>query len=226
MSPRKSRGTKRLEELLNRNYIRGSVFSCRESLRSAGIEPAPVLLDSITAYIELLLRWNLKINLTAITDPQEIVTRDFVESFLAARWLPTDAGVLCDVGSGAGFPGLALKLVLPHWHVILLEPRIKKSAFLAEAARALRLASVEVNSCRWEESEIEETSLDAVTSRALGSYPELAEWARKRLRPGGRLILWLGATHAAVLAELNGWKWEQESVPGSRERVLLMGTPS
>jgi 16S rRNA (guanine527-N7)-methyltransferase len=226
MSSRKSWDPVRRHELLDSKYIREAVSSSRDSLRIAGIDPAPALLDSISVYIELLLRWNRKMNLTALTDPHEIVVRNFAESFLAARWLHAEAGRFCDVGSGAGFPGLALKLILPRWHVILVEPSMKKGAFLAEAARALGLRGVEVASCRWEEAEVQESSLDAVTSRALGSYADLAEWARMRLQSVGKLILWLGANDAQQLAKLRGWHWEQDLVPGSRERVLLVGSLS
>lgn len=221
-APRRERPA---DVLLSSKQIREAVGFTRASLRSAGIEPTPVLLESIASYIELLLRWNRKVNLTAITDPREMVTRNFAESFLAARWLRRAQGRLCDVGSGAGFPGLALKLVLPQWQVVLIEPSIKKCAFLAEAARTLGLGGVEVETCRWEESKIAEQTADAVTSRALGRYPDLADWARSRLRLGGRLILWLGAGDAAELANLGGWSWEQEPVPDSRERVLLVGSP-
>lgn len=229
MSPRHSRSTSG-NKLLSSKYILDSVRSQREALRTAGIDPTPALLESIATYIELLLRWNLKVNLTAITDPQEMVTRNFAESFMAARWLTTAEGRLCDVGSGAGFPGLALKLLLPHWRVILLEPTVKKAAFLAEAARTLGLQNVEVARCRWEEAGnalgIESPSLDALTSRALGGYDELAEWAASHLKPGGRLILWLGEQDAQELESLNGWIWERRSVSGSRARVLLAGTRS
>src|SRR5208282_3942179 len=210
--------------LLNSNHLLGAVRSQQAALRAMGVDPAPALLESIAAYIELLLRWNRRLNLTAITDPREIVTRNFAESFLAARWLPADSGRLCDVGSGAGFPGLALKLVLPRWHVTLLEPTAKKAAFLAEAARTLRVRDVEVACCRWEESKLPPGSTDAITSRALGGYGELAEWAAGRLAPAGKLILWLGARDADALRTESAWLWEHTEVPGSRERVLLVGT--
>ncbi len=193
------------------------------ALESAGIDPAPALLDAIATYIELLLRWNRKINLTAITDPREMLVRNFAESFLAARWLRGATGRLCDVGSGAGFPGLALKLLLPDWDVVLIEPNAKKCAFLAEAARVLGLRRVEVERCPWEQSLVPAHSLDAVTSRALGGYAELASWAHQKLLPGGRLILWLGAHVAAEMCRVEGWRWEQEAVHGSRERVLMVG---
>jgi len=200
------------------------LLAARDDLRAAGAEPDAALLAAMAAYIELLLRWNRKINLTAITDVEEIVYRNFVESFSGAWCLEGPTGRYCDVGSGAGFPGLALKLIRPGWHLTLLEPTGKKAAFLAEVARSLRLKEVEVQTTRWQESQIQPGTLDAVTARALGGHEELAEWAYRCLKPGGRLILWVGSEDAeGVLRALPGWDWQMQSSPGSRERVLLIG---
>src|SRR5208282_515753 len=141
-----------------------SLLAARDDLRAAGAEPDAALLAAMAAYIELLLRWNRKINLTAITDVEEIVYRNFVESFSGAWCLEGPTGRYCDVGSGAGFPGLALKLIRPGWHLTLLEPTGKKAAFLAEVARSLRLKEVEVQTTRWQESQIQPGTLDAVTA--------------------------------------------------------------
>ena len=203
-----------------------ALLAARAELRAAGAESDAALLAAMAAYIEMLLRWNRKINLTAITDVEEIVYRNFVESFSGARFLEGPTGRYCDVGSGAGFPGLALKLIRPAWHVTLLEPTAKKAAFLAEVARALKLTGVEVQTRRWQESKILPGSLDAVTARALGGYEELAEWAHGRLKPGGRLILWVGSEGAGEIRALPSWDWQMQSTPGSRERVLLIGLRS
>ncbi len=219
-----ARGSQSGTCILTSKYIREAAASRGEALRRAGIDPAPALLDSISAYIELLLRWNAKINLTTITDPREIVSRNFAESFLAARSLGPGAGRLCDVGSGAGFPGLALKLVLPHWSVTLIESSRKKAAFLSEAARTLRLEHVEVECARWQESKIPAGSLDDITARALGGYELLASWANTKLKPDGKLMLWIGARDAERLRNLAGWHWQTQPVPDSRERVLLIGS--
>ncbi len=225
MSPRRARVAAAACELLTSKYIRGQIAAGQGSLRAAGIDPTPALLESISAYIELLLRWNRKLNLTTITDPLEILTRNFLESFFAARWLLPAAGRLCDVGSGAGFPGLALKLILPDWQITLIEPTTKRAVFLAEVARKLGMNGVEIERCRWQDSLVAPGSVDAITSRALGGYSELVKWSRTRLRPLGYLILWLGTRDAEVLTQSDGWHWQQEMVPGSRERVVLVGTP-
>lgn len=226
MSRPPARRPPRGQSILTSKYIREAVASRGETLRRAGLHPVPALLDSISAYIELLLRWNSKINLTAITDPDEIVSRNFAESFLALRYLGSEVGRLADVGSGAGFPGLALKLALPRWSATLVESSRKKAAFLSEAARTLHLDHVTVECARWQESKIPPASLDAITARALGDYEELAGWARSKLNPSGKLLLWVGASDAVRLRSLPEWNWQAEEVPDSRERVLLIGSPA
>src|SRR5436305_1338553 len=97
-------------------------------------------LSRVAIYLDLLLKWNTKINLTAIRTPEEIVTRHFGESFFAARHLlsgnasPSSA---IDVGSGAGFPGLPMKIWCPDLALTLIESRGKKATFLREVSRAL-----------------------------------------------------------------------------------------
>src|SRR6201988_690783 len=98
----------------------------------------------IQQYIATLLRWNEKLNLTAIRDPLEILYRHFCESMYAAEALPLPAGRLADVGSGGGFPGLALKIVRPELHVFSIESNIKKATFLAEVVRELGLTDTRV----------------------------------------------------------------------------------
>src|SRR5450432_2851718 len=117
-----------------------------------GSAPAPPgLLDKLQAYLDLLLRWNARINLTAVRDPEQIVTRHFGESLFAARILRDDGAFpsgspisLADVGSGAGFPGIPIKLFAPEIHLTLIESQNKKSTFLKEAIRTLQLENAEV----------------------------------------------------------------------------------
>jgi len=229
----RSSGTARARERLSREkeqytdsiYILSVITGRADTLRAAGIEPAAALLASIAAYTDLLLVWNRKINLTTITDPAEILARNFVESFCGARWLARETGLLCDIGSGAGFPGLALKLVRPGWRVRLFEPNLKKAAFLAEVGRQLRLADVEVVRARWEDARVANDSVDAVTARAVGGYEQIISSAKRALKADGQLLLWVGASESAKLQSTPDWKWEAEVLPGSRERVLLVGTP-
>jgi 16S rRNA (guanine527-N7)-methyltransferase len=97
------------------------------------------LLPRLSTYLDLLLKWNARTNLTAIRDPEEIVRRHFGESLFAARHLDPDTVSLLDFGSGAGFPGLPIALLRPDIQVTLAESQNKKAAFLREAVRTLSL---------------------------------------------------------------------------------------
>src|SRR5207244_13631657 len=101
-------------------------------------------IEGIRKYMDLLLLWNHKVSLTSIVDPGEILARHFGESMFAAAKFSILKGRLADVGSGAGFPGLALKIIRPELHVTLIEANAKKSAFLAEVVRDLGLIGVDV----------------------------------------------------------------------------------
>jgi 16S rRNA (guanine527-N7)-methyltransferase len=93
--------------------------------------------EQFVAYLELLLRWNARLNLTALRDPQQIVQRHFVECAFAAQRLPVGMASLLDYGSGAGFPGIPIAICRPEIRVTLAESLGKKAAFLREALRAV-----------------------------------------------------------------------------------------
>src|SRR2546422_9297920 len=107
-------------------------------------------IGKVNTYLDLLLRWNARINLTSVRTPAECVARHFGESLYLSRWVEL-RGANLDIGSGAGFPGLALKIAFPGLATTLLEPVAKKRAFLKEVARACAMESVEVRSERLEE---------------------------------------------------------------------------
>jgi len=196
------------------------------ALKPFGILPTPSESDSIRRYVPLLLEWNLKINLTGLTDPAEIVSRHFGESWYLTKLLDLEAGRLADIGSGAGFPGLALKLVRPSLEINLIEQNKKKSAFLAEMTRALSLKGVSIVSGAYEDWPVPSASLDFITARALGQYPRLLRWASPALKPTGRIILWLGDDESNHLQSKPGWSWKlPERVPGSLRRQILIGSP-
>jgi 16S rRNA (guanine527-N7)-methyltransferase len=118
---------------------------------------SPAQLSDISTYIDLLLRWNARLNLTSVRRPEDIVTRHFGESFFAARHLfplspapeiVTVTPTLADLGSGAGFPGIPIKLWAPHVHVTLIESHQKKATFLREVIRATKLTNIDVVSTR------------------------------------------------------------------------------
>src|SRR5712692_7493441 len=114
------------------------------SLEPYGIRLSPSQAKAIQRYLTLLLQWNQKVSLSSLRDPPEILQRHFGESMFAASAVPISSGRLADVGSGAGFPGLALKIACPELEVVLVESNVRKSAFLSEVVRLLNLDGVEV----------------------------------------------------------------------------------
>jgi 16S rRNA (guanine527-N7)-methyltransferase len=188
-------------------------------------ELSPDQIHSIRSYLDLLLKWNSRINLTAIREPKLIVTRHFGESFFAARHLPVSSGeTAIDIGSGAGFPGLALKI----WHdglkLSLIESSQRKATFLREAVRALGLENVDVLISRAEELTAQ---ADLVTLRAVENFDRILPVMRNMTKPRGRIALLIGsaqvATAKSVLANVD---WESAlPMPCSQSRILLIGLP-
>src|SRR6266481_1125399 len=179
----------------------------------------------IQRYIEILLTWNEKINLTAIRDPLEILYRHFCESMYAAEIIPERGGRLADVGSGGGFPGLPLKIIRPDLRVFLVESNLKKATFLAEVVRELGLNDAQVLVRRYEELHEEIAPLDYVCSRALGEFPAFLSWAASDQIGAKQVILWIGARDLPEIRKISGWEWQEPIlVPHSLQRLLLVGT--
>jgi 16S rRNA (guanine527-N7)-methyltransferase len=145
-------------------------------------EPTEELLAQLSVYLDLLLKWNARTNLTAIRDPEEIVCRHFGESLFVATHLP-ECATLLDLGSGAGFPGLPIQLARPALRVTLAESQNKKASFLREAVRTLGL-STEVWADRVENMPIDRL-FDVVALRAVDNPAVALQLARERLAPGG-----------------------------------------
>jgi 16S rRNA (guanine527-N7)-methyltransferase len=249
-----------------------------EPSQRRGEEPAVLSLaqlQSISTYIDILRRWNARINLTAIRSPEDIVTRHFGESLFAARHLfplspapspvssvvkdvdadvavdadvdvdvdvagstsgraalkgrvtaPKEKGAsapvsLADIGSGAGFPGLPIKLWAPHLSLTLIESNHKKAAFLREVTRALTLTDVNIQNARAETSA---GTYDAVTLRAVERFESILPTAAALVRPSGRLALLISsAQQPQARSTLPDFAWSEPSpIPQSRSRILLI----
>src|SRR5437016_13519705 len=179
----------------------------------------------IQRYIEILLIWNEKVNLTSIRDPLEILYRHFCESMYASVAVPVENGRLADVGSGGGFPGLPLKIIRPDLNVFLVESNVKKATFLAEVIRELGLTDARVLVNRFEELGEEVAPLDVVCSRALGDFASFLAWAASPQVGAKQTLLWLGGRDLAEVRALPGWIWEgPTSVPKSLQRFILLGS--
>ena len=210
--------------MLTKNAAPLSADIINKALREFNIEAQPEQIAAIQRYMALLLAWNEKINLTAIRDPLEMLYRHFCESMFAAVAVPLQAGRLADVGSGGGFPGLALKIIRPKLQVFLIESNVKKATFLAEVVRELELADTRVLVSRYEELGEEITPLDFACSRALGEFDKFLGWAGSERVTAGQVILWTGGRDLDEIRKIKGWSWREPlPIPHSLQRFLLVG---
>lgn len=193
------------------------------------------LYEDISTYIDILMRWNARVNLTAIRDPEEIVTRHFGESLFTARHLfpsvlsgPTVPSVVkpltrvADLGSGAGFPGIPIKLWAPQISLTLIESNHRKAVFLREVVRSLALTEVDVKNLRAEETG-SEAGFEIVTLRAVERFSEVLPTAVNLIGTFGHLALLIGSAQLAYIqsAELS---WQAPvPIPLSRSRILVIG---
>src|ERR1700730_2086907 len=211
--------------MLTKDAVPLSPGVINKALREFQLQMSPEQVASIQRYMEMLLAWNEKVNLTAIRDPLEVLYRHFCESMYAAAAVPLGTGRLADVGSGGGFPGLALKIARPELQVFLIESNMKKATFLAEVVRELGLADTRVLVSRYEELGDEIAPLDFVCSRALGDFDRVLSWARAERVAAGQAILWVGGRDIEEIKQIAGWIWKEPiSVPHSLQRFLLVGT--
>ena len=190
-----------------------------------GFKPTPTFCDQVRSYTELLLRWNQRISLTAVTTPVDILRFHFGESLFAISAARMRGGRLADVGSGAGFPGLPLAMAVPALDVTLIESNTKKAAFLGELRRELEMEKAHIFHGRTNALGPVEM-FEHVSGRAVGKYAELLEWAKKRLTPGGSVLLWLGETQTREVLDNTGWKWrEPVPIPQAKARFIVIGSP-
>jgi len=217
---------KELHETIEISKSKSTRFSddfIRRVIAPYGLTLEQPQVEAIRRYLDLLLLWNQKINLTSVTDPTKILSRHFGESMFAAAAVPIAQGRLADVGSGAGFPGLALKVICNQLDVALIEPNQKKAAFLAEVTRTVGLGGVEILPNRISDLDLPD-SFDFVTARAVGTEERLLDWAHDSVRAGGQVVLWLGAAGARHVCSVSSWAWREPiPIPQSRNRVLLVG---
>lgn len=155
-----------------------------------GVTVTPELTEKLEIYARLLVEWNQKMNLTAITDPQGVAVKHFADSLTVAALLPAGAFSLIDVGTGAGFPGVPLALYRPDCRLTLLDSLNKRLTFLETVCRETGLTARLVHA-RAEEGgkdpALRET-FDVACARAVANLPVLAEYCLPFVRVGGRFI--------------------------------------
>ena len=159
-------------------------------LRELGVAECPSAADNLLRYSEILRERNKVMNLTAITDPTEIVTRHFLDCAALAPYMPQDGRVL-DVGTGAGFPGIPLKIAFPEVEVVLLDSLNKRVKFLNEVIGQLGLSKITAIHGRAEDfarqKEYRE-QFDLVVSRAVANLSSLSEYCLPYVKVGGRFV--------------------------------------
>jgi 16S rRNA (guanine527-N7)-methyltransferase len=145
-------------------------------------------------YMNMLLEWNEKINLTAITEPDEVITKHFVDSMTILKYI-TNGKSIVDVGTGAGFPGIPLKIANNTLNITLLDSLNKRINFLNETINCLKLESICAVHARVEEfgkNKCYRESFDVATSRAVASLNVLAEYMLPLVKVGGKCICMKG----------------------------------
>lgn len=169
---------------------------------AGGIPLSPRQAGHCWQHVSLMLQWNRRVNLTRITAFEEILTKHLLDSLLPARWLP-HSGPALDVGSGAGFPGVPLRICLPGLDMVLLEAVRKKASFLKVLITALELQNLRALQKRWQElvpssAAAAQCRYSLVTMRAIRCESQhLTRLAAGVLQPGGVFAWWAGPSRAA-----------------------------
>jgi len=164
-----------------------------EGAASPGVPLTAGQADALMRYLAELLRWNARVNLTSITDPIDCVVKHFLDSLSLAKLLPDTPFKVADIGSGAGFPGLVLKVVRPDMDLTLVEPARKKGNFLKHIIRTLGLQGVQVYEGKVVQLAVDcPGSFDMILSRAFKEPGELLPLVGPLLRTGGVVAQSLG----------------------------------
>jgi len=192
----------------------------------------PARAQALLAYLDLLARWNRVYNLTAVRDPDLMVTHHLLDSLSIVAPLRRHAAgrplTLLDVGSGGGLPGLVLATIEPDWQITCVDAVAKKTGFIRQAALEMGLTRLTARHARVEA--MPSAQADVVISRAFASLPDFTAWTRQHLRPDG---VWLAmkARHpadeiAALRGDIEVFHVEPLRVPGlNAERCAIWLRP-
>ena len=167
----------------------------RKTLDDFEIRLDDTAIERLCVYHDLLLEWNEKINLTALTDPGDVALKHFADSLLLLRYCDIKKGArVIDVGTGAGFPGLVLKIARPDLRLSLLDSLKKRLVFLQTVCEAIGFDDVSLIHSRAEDGSRTELrdSFDVAVSRAVAAMNTLCEYDMPYVRPGGRFIAMKG----------------------------------
>lgn len=161
-----------------------------DSIKELGIEPTDKQLYQLSKFYELLIEWNQKINLTRITDKKEVYLKHFYDSLTISKELDLNKiNTLCDVGTGAGFPGIVLKIFYPNLKITLIDSLLKRVKYLNEIIKELNLKEIKAIHTRAEDYK---ETFDIVTARAVANIEKLLTYTMHLVKKDGKLIAMKG----------------------------------
>ncbi len=178
----------------------------KKGMAELSLSPSPAQISSFMLYLSELKKWNRAYNLTGLKTDEEIVVKHFLDSLLYLEALPDGEVSVMDVGSGAGFPGIPIKIMRPEITLYLIEPSRKKATFLTHVIRTLGLDRIEVIEKRIEE--VKSMTVDVAVTRALMGVSEFYKKASRCLEEGGILILNKGPKVYEELKAFNDARFE------------------
>lgn len=172
-----------------------------EELLKLNIQINDIQLEKLEKYYEILERENKLYNLTAITEKESVFLKHFYDSLTIVKIIDLNDESLCDLGTGAGFPGMVLKIMFPNLKITLIDATLKKCNFLEKVIKELNLENIKVINARVEEyAKIEREKYDIVTARAVAPLKHLLEYGIPLLKVNGTFI----AMKGNINDELNG----------------------
>jgi 16S rRNA (guanine527-N7)-methyltransferase len=183
-------------------------------------------IESFFKYKETLLKWNKNINLTAITDDRDIIIKHFIDSISVVPYIGKDLKKVIDVGTGAGFPGIPLKIIKKDLNVTLLDSLEKRTKFLNEVIEKLDLKNIEVIHSRAEDKGVSgdfREKFDLALARAVANLPVLLEYCLPFVKTGGTFIAMKGSD---IQEELDNSKKALEILGGEIKDVIKFNLPS
>lgn len=199
------------EEMLGKSKILGVRFSVEQ-------------IEQFYKYMNLLIEWNEKMNLTAITEPKEIILKHFIDSITILKYID-DNSKLVDVGTGAGFPGVPLSIMNPTLKITLVDSLNKRLIFLEEVVKELNLKNIEIVHARAEEfgqNKNYREKFDVATSRAVANLATLSEYLVPLVKIDGKIIS-MKASNAKE--EINDAKKAIEVLGGKIEKIEEFDLP-
>lgn len=209
-----------------KNKMQKEIFfeKMQEKSKDLGVRFSVKQTEQFFEYMNLLIEWNEKMNLTAITEPDEIILKHFIDSITILKELE-DGSKLVDVGTGAGFPGIPLSIMNPTLKITLVDSLNKRLIFLQEVVNKLKLENIEIVHARAEEfgqNKKYREQFDISTSRAVANLATLSEYLIPLVKVGGKVI---SMKAAEAKQELNEAKKAIEVLGGTVEKVDEFNLP-